>query len=109
MPKVMQLLSSCLNGFSACFEAERFAFMLVLVDIRCENTKRAPSRAALRAMRTLKRFEDYLEEDDQVFSQLIGQPPFCDSEDLECVASRVRAEATNGRLGEAILASFFKV
>ena len=106
----MQLLSSYLSGFTACFEAERFAFMLLLGDIRRENTKRPVScKADLRAMRTLKRFEDYLEEDDQVFSQLIGQPPFCDSEDLECVASRVRAEATNGRVGAAILASFFKV
>ena len=105
----MQLLSSCLSGFTACFEAERLAFMFILGDIRRENSKRPVScKADLRAMRTLRRFEDYLEQDDQVIDKLIGQPPFCDSEDLECVIARVRAEATNSRVGEAILASFFK-
>ena len=96
----MQLLSSCLSGFSACLEAERYAFVWLREEIRLdtENTLALPNLTA---------FEGWIENRSHECRTLMGQLPFVQGETLATLKATVRAETTDPRVGEAILASLY--
>ena len=95
----MQLLSSCLSGLSACLEAERYAFVWVRSEIVLDTNNQAADN--------LRAFEQWLLDRPHECRTLMGQLPFVAGETLATLRATVRAEASDERVGELMLASFF--